>query len=487
MITDYSSVAFDFLIGGSAVVFYQPDFKDFAKTRGDFVLADSDWIGPVVHHSFELADAFERALERRDDQRNRVLAEYPTFGNAREATEKEILSLPPKITFLCYNVYGIGGTVMSVINSANYLFDRGYQVEIVCLRQTGRSPKLGLNPSIPVKSLFESGFRGGRNDNRRVLAHCRSFLMLKNDDLFHRVNALMDLRLIRHLRSTKTDVLVATTPSLASSALRFSRRSAAVLVQEHKFFGAHHPSVQRRIETCYGRAHAIACLTRQDSDEYGRMTGRPSYVVSNGSRAPEGSRPSPFVRRVIALGRLTPQKQFDLLIEAFSQAGTEEDEWQLHVFGEGPEAENLQKMIQDRELGNSVRLRGSTSAAIEEIQNSDILAVSSTYEGFGMTLIEAYACGIPVITFDIERGPKEIVVDGVTGFKAEPFNVEDYAAKLRCLMNDSSLRQKMGDAGNRLFQENYSLEKAGLSFEAAIVGAVNQHRKEAGIGSGEAA
>ena len=301
---------------------------------------------------------------------------------------------------------------------------------------------------------------------------------MRSDDLFHRVNALMDLRLIRHLRSTKTDVLIATTPSLASSAIRFARGSAAILVQEHKFFEAHHDSVQRRIKKYYGRAHAIACLTAQDADEYARITGRPCHVVSNGSHEPEGPRTSPLSRRVIALGRLTPQKQFHLLVEAFSRARTGDDEWRLDIFGEGPEADNLSGTIKDLGLDGIVSLRGVTSAAIEEIRDSDILAVSSTYEGFGMTLIEAYACGVPVITFDIERGPKEIVEDGVTGLKAEPFSVEDYAVKLRRLMNDAGLRQSLGEAGSRVFHDRYSLEKAGQALEEAISEAVDQHGKE---------
>jgi glycosyltransferase involved in cell wall biosynthesis len=477
LITDYSSVAFDFLIGGAAIVFYQPDFKYFAKSRGDFVSDDHGWIGPVVHHSFELSDAFERSIEQLNSQRERLLSEYPTFGNAREAIEKEIANLPPKVTFLCYNIYGIGGTVMSIVNSANYLFNKGYQVEIVCMRQTGETPKLDLHPSIPVKSLFESGFKGARPDGRNILSYFRSFLMLKNDDLFHRANALMDLRLIHHLRSTKSDVLIATTPSLASSAIRFARNSAAILVQEHKFFEAHHQSVQRRIVKHYGQAHAIACLTGQDAEEYGHITGRFCHVVSNGSREPEKPRSSHSVRRVIALGRLTPQKQFHLLIEAFSQARTGEDEWRLDIFGEGPEADNLRAAIGDLDLADIVSLRGPTSVAIEEIRDSDILAVSSTYEGFGMTLIEAYACGIPVITFDIERGPKETVQDGVTGLKAIPFSVEDYAVKLKRLMDDRALRQAMGEAGNKVFRERYSLEKAGRALEEAISGAVDQHGK----------
>ena len=95
--------------------------------------------------------------------------------------------------------------------------------------------------------------------------------------------------------------------------------------------------------------------------------------------------------------------------------------------------------------------------------------MTSSYEGFGNGLLEAYASGKPVVSFDIEKGPKEIMIDGETGLKARPFDVEDYADKLASLMASEPLRKAMGENGRRFLMRTYQLERVGRELENAII------------------
>lgn len=473
LITDYSSVSFDFMLGGAKVVFYQPDKEQYDQNRGDYIdpRIGRDWIGPVVTDVGKLAATLDDTLAAPDFHRAALLEDYANFGRSRALLARALSAQPPRVTFVCYNIFGIGGTVMSVTNAANHLFDQGYQVEILSLRRTARDPILGLNPAIRVHSLVDSQprKRHRRAMSERVLDRLPSLVFHRNEDLYHRTSLLTDLRLMLKLRSITADVLIPTIPSLVRACLWFSRRRSAVLIQEHKFLEAHAAPIQAMIRKHYHKADGIMVLTQADAREYKNVTGHDPFQIPNGVRRTDAALSrQPARPRVIALGRLDPQKQYDLLFRAFAQVAEELGDWELHLFGEGSEHARLTQLIGELGMTGRIHMRGKTSNALEELGRSEICAVSSTFEGFGMTFIEAYSLRKPVVTFDIERGPKEIVLHGVTGLKASPFDVDDYAAQLGTLMSSPEMRARMGQAGYELFERAFCMTTVGPRLEKAL-------------------
>lgn len=484
LITDYSSVALDFCLAGIPVVFYQPDLDAYESSRGSYVDSSAGWVGPVTETLGDLVAVVRNALDGHlnadaDKHRRALLTEYPSLGKSCAALRKEIDSLPPRITFVCYNIFGIGGTVSSVTNIANYLFERGYQVDIISLRRTSKTPELGLNPSIRVTSLldFTNGGAKGLASYERLLIKAPSILCHKEDDLYSGASLLTDVRLAYAIRRCTSDVIIPTFPSAARITLQFRRRKSAVLLQEHKFFSAHSKGIQDLIRNTYVKSDGILALTNADAHEYSTITGKPVFVVPNGVPGPS-SKPlgttTPEIKRIVALGRLDRQKQFNLLVQAFSTVHHDFPEWRIFIYGQGSEAAPLTALIRKLGLQQKVFLKGPVKGASKVIGPADICAVTSTYEGFGMVFIEAYAAGKPVVTFDIERGPKEIVVDGLTGLKAQPFDVDDYAAKLRALMASEQLRSEIGANAKALFLERFDINVTGEQFEAAIASVLQQ-------------
>ena len=154
-------------------------------------------------------------------------------------------------------------------------------------------------------------------------------------------------------------------------------------------------------------------------------------------------------RRVIAVGRYVYQKGFDLLLQAWSKIEKLYPDWQLVIFGDGDRTpyENQMKALGIDD--NRCHLNGPTSNVQHEYINSSIFVFSSRYEGFGMVLVEAMACGLPVVSFDCPCGPKDIIKDGEDGILVENGNIELLASSLSILINDESLRKSMSKAGQK--------------------------------------
>ena len=149
-------------------------------------------------------------------------------------------------------------------------------------------------------------------------------------------------------------------------------------------------------------------------------------------------------KNIIAVGRLTEQKGFDLLIKVWEKVEAEMNDWTLNIYGEGELRGQLQKMIQEKKLRN-IHLCGYTDNIEEKYLESSIFALTSRYEGYVLVLIEAQAKGLPCISFDCKEGPSEIIDDGVNGFLIEEGDIEAYSKKLMILMRDISLRQRFSE------------------------------------------
>ena len=185
-------------------------------------------------------------------------------------------------------------------------------------------------------------------------------------------------------------------------------------------------------------------LTEEDKKAWAELPN--ICVISDPLSFCPTQRSSLSIKRVIAVGRYVYQKGFDQLLQAWATIERQYPEWQLVVFGDGNRTPYEQQM---KELGiddNRCHLYGPTTDIQQEYVNSSIFVFSSRFEGFGMVLIEAMACGLPVVSFDCPCGPKDIVKDGEDGILVENGNIELLATSLSKMMRDEALRQAMSQA-----------------------------------------
>ena len=140
-------------------------------------------------------------------------------------------------------------------------------------------------------------------------------------------------------------------------------------------------------------------------------------------------------KRIIAVGRYVYQKGFDLLLQAWSQVEKSCTDWELVIYGQG-NREPYDKLIKELGIDRSrCHLFGPTNNIMQEYLNSSIFVFSSRFEGFGMVLVEAMECGLPVISYDCPCGPKDIITDGVDGVLVPNGNVFKLAEEIARLIN----------------------------------------------------
>ncbi len=148
-------------------------------------------------------------------------------------------------------------------------------------------------------------------------------------------------------------------------------------------------------------------------------------------------------KRVIAVGRYVYQKGFDLLLKAWSKIENQHTDWELVVYGMG-DRDSYEQIIDRLHIDRSrCHLYGSTPDIKKEYLNSSLFVFSSRFEGFGMVLIEAMACGLPVVSFDCPCGPKDIVRHEEDGVLVPSGNTYSLANAMHKLMSDDILRKNM--------------------------------------------
>jgi glycosyltransferase involved in cell wall biosynthesis len=147
-------------------------------------------------------------------------------------------------------------------------------------------------------------------------------------------------------------------------------------------------------------------------------------------------------KQIIAAGRYVPQKGFDLLIEAWSLVEKKHPDWKLLIFGDG-DRKLLENIINKNNLQNCY-LKHSTNDIASEFINSSFYVLSSRFEGFGMVIIEAMACGIPTIAFDCPCGPKDIINNLKDGILVKSGDINELAEKICFLIENEEIRKEMG-------------------------------------------
>ena len=175
-------------------------------------------------------------------------------------------------------------------------------------------------------------------------------------------------------------------------------------------------------------------------------------------------------RAIVAVGRMSPEKGFDLLIDAFARVHAGRPEWRLVILGEGTERPRLEAQIKRLGLRAAVELPGTVPDPAEAFRRAGIFALSSRIEGFPNALLEAMAAGLPVVAADCPYGPAEIVQDEWNGMLVPVGNADALATGLLRLIDDPELRARLGARATSV-AEAYSPEKIMGSWNRVVADA----------------
>ncbi|QOV40688.1 glycosyltransferase family 4 protein [Streptomyces ferrugineus] len=346
-----------------------------------------------------------------------------------------------KISFLLHNAYGIGGTITTTFNLAQALAER-HEVEIVSALRHREHPNFTLDPRVSLRPLVDL-----RQEKEHPL-HLRPARVFPAAEYRYRqYSELTDQRIGEALAATDADVVIGTRPGLNVHLALQAPEHVVRIGQEHLTLDNHSPRLRTALRRAYRRLDALTTVTEADAAAYRRKMRLPGVRVE----ALPNSVPDPVLppadgaaKVVVAAGRLVPVKRYDLLIEAFAPVAAAHPDWQLRIYGKGEEHERLRELIHRLGLYDNAFLMGAAAPMEAEWVKGSIGATAANFEPFGMTIVEAMSCGLPVVSTDCPYGPGEIIEDGVDGRLVPVGDREAMSAALLELVGDEERRRRMG-------------------------------------------
>ncbi|MFE2180607.1 glycosyltransferase family 4 protein [Streptomyces sp. NPDC059455] len=383
-----------------------------------------------------------------------------------------------KISFLLHNAYGIGGTIRSTFNVAGALAAH-HTVEIVSLIRTIEVPNLPLHPAVRLRPLIdlrphEDPPRAGRHAvdlGHPLLTRPSAHIPAAEARGTTNFNALTDERVAEYLDRTDADVVIATRPGLVIYLAALGRTGRFLRIgQEHRLYGTHRAEIRAACDAAIPQLDAYTSVSEADAATHRahlpgvttRLTALPNGVPATGIEPSDGR-----AKLVVAAGRLIPVKRYDLLVAAWETVAAKHPDWRLRIYGRGPQLPALRRQIDELGLADQITLMGAHSPIETEWAKGAIAAVTSREESFGMTIVEAMHCGVPVVATDCPHGPGEIITDGRDGLLVPVGDADGIAKGLLTLIEDDELRRSMGEAA-RIAAERYAPERVAAGYERLI-------------------
>ncbi len=146
-------------------------------------------------------------------------------------------------------------------------------------------------------------------------------------------------------------------------------------------------------------------------------------------------------KKILSVGRFGPEKGYDMMVNVAKEVLPKYPEWKWYVYGEGETFDDVKQQVIKEKLDDQLILMGNNSNVLSLYKDHSILVLPSYREGLPLVLLEAKANRLPIVSFNIDTGPCEIVRDGVNGFLIEPYNIKNMAESIEKLIKDDELRK----------------------------------------------
>lgn len=360
-----------------------------------------------------------------------------------------------KIVYIYTALTSLGGVDRILTIKANYFADKlGYDVYIITDSQAGRAPVFPLSPKvhhIDLETDFDEQYHYG---------------IIKRFLCYRRLMKQYRQRLEKTLYDIKPDI-VSTTCGRDLDFLTEIKDGSKKIGESHiakqycrnfhlmEARGGIYKIVarywRRKQEKAVRKLDALVVLTNHDAESWKSV--KQATVIPNPISITNIQTSTCKNKRVISVGRLSEQKGFDMLIDTWKIVAKRHPDWELNIYGEGELKDNLERQIKDNNLSHNLHLCGPTKNVTEKYAESSIYVMSSRFEGFGLVLIEAMACGLPCVSFNCPHGPADIIHHNEDGLLVDNKNIEQLAEALIYLIENDDARINMGRNANVMVQK----------------------------------
>lgn len=336
-----------------------------------------------------------------------------------------------------------GGTERVLTTKLNYLSKLGtYELYVVVTEHFGEIPYFNLEPNINIINL-EIGF----SNDRSLIDKIKNYHKRKKTYQNKLLDLLKTIRpnIVTSYLSHEIDFLHELNDgSIKIGENHFNRNFRFSFVKNNTSNYLHWLIAKYRdyrLGQDVKKLDALVSLTQEDAAQWGEIVKK--IVIPNPLSFTSSEKSKYSSKRIIAVGRLSKEKGFDILLEIWSNISLTFPNWKLDIFGEGEELQNLLTIINRNKL-ERVQINAFDKQISKQYIQSDIFVLTSRFEGFGLVIIEAMECGLPVVAFDCKSGPKEIISDSRDGFIVSMGNIGEFSSKLSDLMRDENIIKEMG-------------------------------------------
>ncbi|MEL7197066.1 MAG: glycosyltransferase family 4 protein [Pseudomonadota bacterium] len=343
-----------------------------------------------------------------------------------EASERAIRG--PRVLFVLPSL-GAGGSERVVTTLANHWASEDRPVGIANFDAPDFEPFYPLAEQVDLFRLHLPPGSGGLAAQMRQTGH--------------RIKALEEV--YRQFRPdvvisflTKTNIMALVAANASGVPVIISERNNPNL----QTFNAFWRIARSRV---YPKAFSFVTMTRGAAEYYPKKQRPRTRIIPNPVNLPEGWQKKRQGNTITAVGRLAEQKQFHLLIEAFAKIAPDFPSWNLTIWGEGGLRGDLEAQRAKVGLETRINLPGLTDVPGQWVETADVLAMSSAYEGWPNVIVEGMAAELPVVTFDCEHGPADMIEDGVTGLLVPQDNVPALSEALAKVLGDPDLRKSLAE------------------------------------------
>lgn len=333
------------------------------------------------------------------------------------------------VKFFVDDITAPWGLEQAVIRLANNLSNHGHDVSVVSF----------FSVSSPV--AFDI-------DRKVAIKHLNLTNTLIDDSYIKRLNGFMGL--IRAVvREVKGANIIISASSFISVALPLCKmipgnQCTNLIAWEHGVYDSVGKVLKIFRAFMYKYIDNIVVLTQSQQNVYQKHNFMMPKVIPN--EAPKINIEFHKIEKrktFISAGRLSFEKGFDVLISDIYPLLITNPEWKLEIYGDGPMQKELEDLIANLDIGQQVKLYSRTPSVIQKLSTSYIYLMASRYESFGLILIEAQICGLPVVAYDCESGPREIIHHGKDGFLIPSGRADMFREAVKKLIEDDYLYNSM--------------------------------------------
>lgn len=369
-----------------------------------------------------------------------------------------------KILYYLPSLYAPGGLERIITFKANYLADHfdDYEVYILTSEQVGMEPYFPISPRvkhIDIDVPFDWPFE--QSGISKVIKYPAQYRLFKErfSDMLYQIRPDLTVSTLRRELNF--------IHSLDDGSVKIGEFHATRNAYGVGYRNNGNPllyMMRRRWEKNFRRNvqkfRRLVLLTKNEAGYWPELDNL--EVIPNPITIPIDQLSDCTRRQVIAVGRYDYAKGFDRLIEAWSIVARRYSNWTLRIHGDGALRSMYESQIERLGLQGSCLLEPTVPNIVPHYAQSSILAVPSRYEGFGMVITEAMACGLPVVAFDCPCGPGNIITNQEDGLLVENGDIPAFAESLCYLMECDGIRQQMGQKAalnSRRFQPDTILSQ----------------------------